>query len=85
MTAVAEALNLLGRGKRTTRANTEDGSSALPFIFLSFVLQPGAVIAFTSVALGSLLAVAFSFKLEKLSSPGRHQNEPLRLEVLSIM
>lgn len=67
-----------------TRANTEDGSSALPFIFLSFVLQPGAVMAFTSLALGSFLAVAFSFKLEKLSSPGRRQNESLHPQVLSI-
>lgn len=58
-----------------TSANTEDGSSALPFIFLSFVLQFGALIAFTLIALGSFLAVAFSLKMEQFSSPGRHQNE----------
>lgn len=84
MTAVLEALNLPRREKRMTRDNTEDGSSALPFIFLSFVLQLGALIAFTLVALGSFLAVAFSLKMEQFSSPGRHQNESLHSQVLSI-
>lgn len=40
-----------------TRANTQDGSSASPFIFLSFVFQPGAVVAFTLVALGAFGAL----------------------------
>lgn len=84
MTAVLEALNLPRREKRMTSANTEDGSSALPFIFLSFVLQFGALIAFTLIALGSFLAVAFSLKMEQFNSPGRHQNESLHSQVLSI-
>lgn len=79
MTAVLEALNLPRREKRMTSANTEDGSSALPFIFLSFVLQFGALIAFT------FLAVAFSLKMEQFSFPGRHQNESLHSQVLSVM
>lgn len=68
-----------------TRANTEDGSSALPFIFLSFVLQPGAITAFTLVAVGSFLDVAITLKMEKLSSPGSHHNESLHSHVLSII
>lgn len=58
LTAVTEALNLLGRVKWMTRANTEEGSSALPFVFLSFVFQPGSVIAFTWVALGCCLFIS---------------------------
>lgn len=85
LTDVTEALRLPGRVKWVTRANTEDGSSALPFIFLSFVLQPGAITAFTLVALGSFLDVAITLKMEKLSSPGSHHNESLHSHVLSII
>lgn len=50
---------------------------SFPHLFFSLEL-----LAFPSVALGSSLAVTFSFTSRKLSSPGRAQNESLHPGVL---